>query len=205
MIDLYFWTTDNGYKARQMVEETGLDYVIKPVDLREGAQFDPAFMEISPGHKIPAIVDSDGPGGRRLTLCESGAILVYLAGKAGGALYPEDPALRPAVDQWFFFGTSTFTPLAQQFGLFFHRFGEDVPPAKAHYDTVLRDLFAVFDRRLADHEYFAGAYSIADISSYPDVHIHGAGGIGLRDYPNLARWHDAIEARPAVQRAWGGF
>ena len=205
MIDLYFWTTDNGYKARQMVEETGLDYAIKPVNLREQAQFDPDFMKISPGHKIPAIVDPDGPGGRRVTLCESGAILKYLAEKAGGALYPDDPALRPAVDQWFFFGTSTFTPLAQQFGLFFHRFGEEVPPAKAHYDTVLRDLLGIFDRHLADNEYFAGSYSIADISSYPDVHIHGANGIGLDDYPNLKRWHDAIEARPAVQRAWGDY
>ena len=205
MIELYFWTTDNGYKARQMVEETGLDYAIRPVDLAAKAQFDPEFMKISPGHKIPAIVDPDGPGGRRVTLCESGAILKYLAEKAGGALYPDDPALRPALDQWFFYGTSTFTPLAQQYGLFVHRFAEDVPPAREHYGTVLRDLFGVLDRQLADNEYFAGGYSIADISCYPDVHIHGANGIGLDDWPNLGRWHDAIEARPAVRRAWGGF
>ena len=205
MIDLYFWTTDNGYKARQMIEEVGLAYAVKPVNLRQGAQFDPEFMKISPGHKIPAIVDPQGPGGRRVTLCESGAILTYLARKAGGALYPEDPALRPALDQWLFFGAATFTPLAQQFGLFFHRFGQDVPPAKAHYDAVLRDLFAIFDRHLAENEYFAGAYSIADIASYPDVHIHGADGIGLQDYPHLQRWHDAIQARDAVQRAWGEF
>ena len=201
MIDLYFWTTDNGYKARQMIEETGLDYRIVPVNLREREQFDPEFMKISPGHKIPAIVDPDGPGGRKVTLFESGAILKYLAGKAGGALYPDDPA----VDRWFFFGTSTFTPLAQQYGLFFQRFGSDVPPAKAHYENVLRDLLGVFDRHLADNEYFAGDYSIADISSYPDVHIHGANGIGLDDWPNVKRWHDVIEARPAVQRAWGDY
>ena len=201
MIDLYFWTTDNGYKARQAVEETGLDYRVVPVNIREKEQFDPEFLKISPGHKIPAIVDPDGPGGRRVTLCESGAILKYVARKAGGALYPDDPA----VDQWFFYGTSTFTPLAQQYGLFFHRFGSDVPPAKAHYETVLRDLLSIFDRHLADNEYFAGDYSIADISSYPDVHIHGANGIGLDAWPNVKRWHDAVEARPAVQRAWGDY
>ena len=205
MIDLYFWTTDNGYKARQAIEETGLAYAIKPVNLREKAQFDPEFLKISPGHKIPAIVDTDGPGGRTVTLFESGAVLKYLAEKAGGGLYPDDPKLRPQVDQWFFFGTSTFTPLAQQFGHFTHRSPEKVPAAQAHYDGVLRDLLSIFDRHLADNEYFAGAYSIADISSYPDVHIHGVGDIGLGEYPNLKRWHDAIEARPAVQRAWGDF
>ena len=205
MIDLYFWTTDNGNKARQMVEETGLPYTVRPVNIREKEQFDPEFLKISPGHKIPAIVDDDGPGGRRVTLCESGAILKYLAEKAGGGLYPDDPALRPAVDQWFFYGTSTFTPLAQQYGLFFHRFGADVPPAKAHYEAQLRDMFSIFDRHLADNEYFAAGYSIADVASYPDTHIHGAQGIGLDAWPNLARWHDAVEARPAVRRAWGGY
>ena len=202
MIDLYFWTTDNGYKARQMVEETGFDYAIKPINLRKKEQFDPAFLKISPGHKIPAIVDPDGPGGQTITLCESGAILKYLAEKAGGGLYPEEPGLRARVDQWFFYGTSTFTPLAQQFNLFFYRFGSDVPPAKAHYDGVLRDLLSISDRHLAENAYFAGDYSIADISCYPDVHIHGVGHVGLDDYPNVKRWHDAIEARPAVQRAW---
>jgi len=205
MIDLYFWTTDNGYKARQMAEESGLDYAIKPINLRERAQFDPAFMKISPGHKIPAIVDPDGPGGYAVTLCESGAILKYLAEKSGLGLYSDDAKLRPQIDQWFFFGTSTFTPLAQQYGLFYHRFGSEVPPAKAHYDGVLRDLLSIYDKHLADNEYFAGAYSIADISSYPDVHIHGVQDVGLDEYPNLKRWHDAIESRPAVQRAWGDF
>lgn len=205
MIDLYFWTTDNGYKARQAIEESGLAYTIKPINLREKAQFDPEFMKISPSHKIPAIVDPDGPGGQTVTLFESGAVLKYLAEKAGGALYPDDPKVRPLVDQWFFFGTSTFTPLAQQFGHFTHRAPEKVPAAQAHYEAVLRDLMSICDRHLADNEYFAGAYSIADISSYPDIHIHGVQDIGLGDYPNLKRWHDAIEARPAVQRAWGDF
>ncbi len=202
MLDLYFWTTDNGRKALQVMEESGLPYRRKPVDLTKREQFQPEFLKISPGHKIPALVDDDGPGGARISLCESGAILKYGAEKAGGALYPAEPLRRAKVDQWFFYGTSTFTPLAQQYGLFMHRFGQDVPPAKAHYEAQVRDMFGIFDRHLAGTAYMAGDYSIADIWIYPDVHIHGKLGMGLGDYPNLSRWHDAIAARPAVQRAW---
>jgi len=204
MIELYFWTTDNGRKALQAAEESGLPYQRKPVDLTKKEQFNPDFMKISPGHKIPALVDDSGPGGHRISLCESGAILKYLAEKAGGALYPSDPVTRAKVDQWFFYGTSTFTPHAQQYGLFMHRFGEDVPPAKKHYEAQVRDMFGIFDKHLAGNAYMGGErYSIADISIYPDVHIHGKQGMGLGDYPNLARWHDAVAARPAVQKAWG--
>jgi GST-like protein len=202
MIELYFWTTDNGRKGLQVMEESGLPYIRKPVDLTKREQFQPEFLKISPGHKIPALVDDDGPGGARISLCESGAILKYVAEKAGGALYPAAPVARAKVDQWFFYGTSTFTPLAQQYGLFMHRFGQDVPPAKAHYEAQLRDMFGILDKHLAGTAYLGGEYSIADISCYPDVHIHGKVGIGLGDWPNLNRWHDAVAARPAVQRAW---
>lgn len=202
MIELYFWTTDNGYKSLIAMEESGLPHHKRPVNLQKREQFQPEFLKISPGHKIPALTDDEGPGGQRISLCESGAILKYLAEKAGGALYPADPLKRLLVEQWFFYGTSTFTPLAQQYGLFMHRFGEDVPPAKKHYDAVMRDLFSVLDRRLGESEYLGGAYSIADISCYADVDIHGERGIGLGDYRNLKRWHDAIAARPAVQRAF---
>jgi GST-like protein len=205
MIDLYTWTTDNGFKARQAAEESGLEYTLKPVNLREKAQFDPEYLKISPGHKIPALVDDDGPGGERVTLCESGAILKYLGEKSGTGLYPTDPIARLKVDQWLFFGSATFTTLAQQFGLFWGRFEEDVPAAKKHYDGVLRDMFATLDRHLGDNEYMAGDYTVADISMYPDTHVHGAGNIGLDAYPNLSRWHDAIAARPAVVRAWEPF
>jgi GSH-dependent disulfide-bond oxidoreductase len=202
MIEVYFWLTDNGYKSLIAIEESGLPHKKHPVNLQKREQFSPEFLKISPGHKIPALVDDDGPGGQRITLCESGAILKYLAEKAG-KLYPSDPAKRARVDQWFFYGTSTFTPLAQQYGLFMHRFGEDVPPAKKHYDGVLRDMFQMFDRHLAANDYMAGSeYTIADISCYPDVHVHGKEGIGLDAYPNLNRWHDRIAARPAVQRAY---
>ncbi len=205
MLDLYFWTTDNGYKARQMVEETGLDHTIKPVHLREREQFAPEFLKISPGHKIPAIIDHDGPGGATVTLCESGAILKYLADKAAPALNPDDPILRLKVDQWFFWGTSTFTPLAQQFGHFTLRSPEKVPPAQKHYEATLRDMLATLDRHLAENDYLAGGYSIADISCYPDVRLHGINDIGLGEFPNVQRWHDAIAARPAVERAWGPY
>jgi GST-like protein len=202
MIDIYYWLTDNGRKALQMIEETGLPHRLIPVNLTKKEQFSPEFLAISPGHKIPALVDDDGPGGIRVALCESGAILKYLAEKAGGALYPAAPALRAVVDQWFFYGTATFTPHAQQYGLFTQRFPEDVPPAKRHYLEQLRDMFGILDRHLADSAYMAATYSIADIACYPDVRIHGKLGLGLAEWPNLERWHDAIAARPAVQRAW---
>ncbi|MBT7955052.1 MAG: glutathione S-transferase family protein [Rhodospirillaceae bacterium] len=205
MIDLYAWTTDNGFKARQMMEESGLEYTLKPVNIPKQEQFEPNFLKISPGHKIPAIIDHDGPGGNTISLCESGAILKYVAVKAGNGLYPADPLERIKVDQWLFYGSATYTTLAQQFGYFWVRAPEPIEEAKAYYDGVLRDMMSTLDRHLADNEYMAGDYSIADISMYPDTHIHGVERIGLDEYPNLKRWHDVIEARPAVQRAWGPF
>jgi len=203
MIELYTWNTDNGHKARQGMEESGLPFKLRPVNLQKREQFNPDFMKISPGHKIPALVDDEGAGGARITLCESGAILKYLGEKSGGSLYPSAPALRAKVDQWLFYGSATFTTHAQQYGLFMHRFGEDVPPAKKHYEAQVRDMFGIFDKHLANNQYMAGdTYTVADISIYPDVHIHGKRGMGLKEFPNLERWHDTIAARPAVQRAW---
>jgi len=206
MIELYTWMTDNGYKARQMAEESGLAYELKPVNLQKKEQFSPEHLKISPGHKILALIDTDGPGGQRITLCESGAILKYLGEKANNGMYPENPVERVKVDQWLFYGSSTFTTLAQQYGLFTHRFPEDVPVVKKHYESILRDMFDTFDRHLADSTYMAGDnYTVADVSCYPDVHVHGAQGIGLDNWPNLKRWHDTIEARPAVKKAWTPF
>ena len=205
MFELHTWMTDNGYKARQMAEESGLEYELKPVNIREKEQFAPEFLKISPGHKIPAIIDHDGPGGATVTLCESGAILKYLATKAGNGLYPSEPVAQAKVDQWLFYGSAQLTTLAQQYGLFWHRLGEEVPRAKEHYEGVLRDMLGMYDKHLANNEYVAGAYSVADISCYPDIHIHGVTDIGLDEYPNVRRWHDAIEARPAVTKAWVPF
>lgn len=205
MIDLYFWTTDNGYKARHGVEESGLAHRIRPINIRAKEQFAPDYLKISPGHKIPALADDDGPGGARITLCESGAILKYVAEKSGNGLYPDDPLARIRVDQWLFYGSATFTTLAQQYGLWWRRSPDDVPAAKKYYDTVLRDMLATLDRHLGEQEYLAGGYSVADISVFSDVHTHGLDDIGLEGYPNVKRWHDAIAARPAMQRAWGPY
>ncbi len=201
MIDCYTWMTDNGYKPRIMLEETELPHKIVPVNLREKEQMAPEFMKISPGHKIPAIVDHDGPSGARVSLCESGAILKYLAEKSG-RFYPADPLARARVDQWLFYGSATFTTLAQQFGHWTIRSAVKAPVAQQHYEANLRDMLSILDRHLANNEYFGGEYSIADMSMYSDVHLHGVNDIGLQQFPSVKRWHDAIQARPAVQRAW---
>lgn len=205
MFELHTWMTDNGYKARHMAEESGLDYELHPVNIREKEQFKPEFLKISPGHKIPAIIDHDGPGGETITLCESGAILKYLGQKADNGLYPSDPVKQVEADQWLFYGSAQFTTLAQQYGLFWIRLGEEVPRAKEHYEGVMRDMLGMYDQRLAAREYVIGDYSVADIACYADTHIHGVNDIGLDDFPNVKRWHDAIEARPAVQKAWTPF
>ena len=142
---------------------------------------------------------------RSVCLCETGAILKYLGEKAGNGLYPTQPLARLKVDQWLFYGSATFTTLAQQFGHFVVRWDQDVPAAKTWYTGILKDMLGTLDRHLATTEYMAGAYSVADISMYPDVHLHGVNDIGLGGYPNLRRWHDAIAARPAGQRAWGPY
>ncbi|HET9149456.1 MAG TPA: glutathione S-transferase family protein [Alphaproteobacteria bacterium] len=205
MIDLYLWTTDNGYKARHAMEESGLPHTLKPLNFRKREQFAPEFLKISPGHKIPAIVDPDGPGGARVALFESGAVLKYLGTKAANGLYPTDALRRIEVDKWLFWGSASFTTLAQQFGFFWHRSPEDVPFAKKHYASVLRDLLGMLNGHLANREYVADGYTVADIAIYADVHRHGVPDIGLDEYPNVRRWHDAIAARPATQRAWEPF
>lgn len=204
MIDLYFWTTDNGYKARHMMEESGLDYTIKPVDITKKEQFNSDYLKISPHHKIPAIVDHDGPGGQTISLCESGAILKYVASKTPEPLYPSDPLIQLKVDQWLFFGSAQFTTLSQQYGFFMIRSPEDIPPGKKHYDGIMHDMFGCLNNHLENNEYMAGDFSIADISMFSDAHIYGdPKWIGFSKYPHLKRWHDSIENRPAVKRAWG--
>ena len=202
MIDLYMWTTDNGYKARIAMEECGLDHKVHAVELSKKQQMTPEFIKISPGHKIPAIIDNDGPGGARVSLCESGAILKY-AGEKSGKHYPADPVARIAVDQWLFYASATFTPHTQALTLFLFRLGEDVPPAKKHFLAQYREHFEIFDKRLGEVEYVAGDFSIADMATYPDVHQYERIGVDLGEFPNLKRWHDAVTARPGVSRAYG--
>ena len=206
MIDLYFWTTDNGYKARHMMEESGLNYTIKPINLKEQEQFDPEFLKISPHHKIPAIVDHDGPNGETITLFESGAILKYVGSKMINRLYPDDVVSQVNVDQWLFFGSAQFTTIAQQFGFFMVRSAIHIPQAKRHYEELMKDMFNCLDLELLNREYIAGDYSIADISMYSDVRVYGVDKfIGLGAYPNLKRWFSSISQRPAVHKAWGPY
>ena len=206
MIDLYFWTTDNGYKARHMMEESGLNYTIKPINLKEQEQFDPDFLKISPHHKIPAIVDHDGPNGETITLFESGAILKYVGSKMINRLYPDDVVSQVSVDQWLFFGSAQFTTIAQQFGFFMVRSAIDIPQAKRHYKELMKDMFTCLDLELLNREYIAGDYSIADISMYSDVRVYGVDKfIDLGAYPNLKRWFLSISQRPAVHKAWGPY
>jgi GST-like protein len=206
MIDLYFWTTDNGYKARHMMEESNLNYNIKQVDISKKEQFSEEFLKISPNHKIPAIVDHDGPGGTTISICESGAILKYVGAKMVKPLYPSEAIAQIKVDQWLFFGSAQFTTLSQQYGFFMVRSPDDIPLGKKHYDGIMRDMFSCLNIQLENNEYIAGEFSVADISIFADTRVYGVDKwIGLRDYPNLKRWHDAINRRPAVKRAWGSY
>src|SRR5262245_4345530 len=155
------------------------------------------FMKISPGHKIPAIVDHGGPRGVTVTVFESGAILKYLAEKSH-KFYPSDADARANVDQWLFYGSATFTTLSRQFGHWTIRSQVKAPTAQQFYEANLCDMLDILDHHLALNEYFCGAYSIADMSMYSDVHLHGVNDIGLEDYSNLERWHDAIESSSAA-------
>jgi GST-like protein len=202
VIELYFWTTSNGYKVRLMIEEVGVPYNLHPIDIQKNEQRSPEYLAISPGHKIPALIDPDGPDGRKVSLFESGPIIQYLANKSNSPLYPDDPIQRLLVDQWFFFGAASFAPISQQLVVFMHRFPEDVPPAKNHYRGLVRDIYATLDRRLATNEYLAGDYSLADIGNVTHAHQYEWLEIDLAEYPNLARWHDTIWARPAIERAY---
>ena len=201
MIDLYTWTTPNGFKISIALEELGLPYKVVPVDIGRGAQFAPEFLRISPNNKIPAIVDHEGPGGRPLSLFESGAILLYLAEKTG-RLLPADPARRWAATEWLFFQMASVGPMLGQAGHFRNYAPEKIPYAIDRYTSEAKRLYGVLDRRLADHDYLADEYSVADIAVFPWLRKPEVHGIDLGDYPGVARWRDAIAARPAVERGF---
>ena len=202
MIDFYFWTTPNGYKVLMFLEETGIPYQIVPVNISKGEQFEPEFLRISPNNKMPAIVDNS-PAERDLpiSLFESGAILQYLAEKTGQFL-PKDKAGRAEVFQWLFWQMGGLGPMLGQ-NLHFGQYApEKIPYAIDRYVDETSRLFKVLDKRLADREFIADKYSIADIASYPWVFKHPYLQIELEDFPNLKRWFETIEQRPAVARAY---
>ncbi len=199
-IEVWTWATPNGHKVHIALEELALPYTVVPVDIGAGDQFKPEFLAITPNHRIPAIVDPDGPGGRRFTLFESGAILIYLAEKTG-RLLPSDPAERYTCLQWLMFQMGGVGPMFGQWNHFAVYAPEKLPYAIERYGNEVKRLHRVLEKRLAQSEYLAGdAYSIADIANFAWVRNPDRRGIDLAEYPSVRRWHDAIAARPAVQR-----
>jgi len=199
MIDLYFYPSPNGLKAAIALEECGLDYRTVFVDITRGEQFDPAFLAISPNNKIPALVDHDAPGGP-LELFESGAILMYVAEKAGRFL-PAGLHARYAVLKWLFWQVGGLGPMAGQAHHFRAFATEQVPYGIRRYTDECNRLYGVMNRALGRSGYLAGEYSIADMACWPWVVTWERQGQDLAGFPNVARWFDAVAARPAVQRA----
>ena len=202
MIDLYYWTTPNGHKITIFLEEAGLPYSIKPVNISTGEQFEPEFLKISPNNRIPAIVDNEPADGKGpLSVFESGAILQYLAEKTGKFL-PGDARGRSDVMQWLFWQMAGLGPMAGQNGHFNNYAPEKIPYAIDRYVKETERLYGVLDERLDGREFIASDYSIADMASYPWIVPHERHGQKLDDFPNLKRWFMAIGQRPAVQRAY---
>ena len=199
MLDVYSWKTSNGRKVTVMVEELGVPYTLHKIDIGAGDQFTDAYTAINPNQKIPAIVDSEGPGGRPYTVIESGAILMYLAEKHGRFL-PAGMAERYEVIQWLMFQMGGVGPMFGQAHHFRMAAKEEVPYGIERYTKETRRLWGVLNRRLQGREYLAGDYSIADIAVFPWTARYEWQGVSLDEFPNVARWYRAIEQRPAVAR-----
>ena len=202
MLDLYAWTTPNGFKALILVEELGLDHTLHWVDITKGEQKQPSYLAINPNNKIPAIVDRDGPGGTPITVFESGAIAVYLAEKTGKLLAPSGTERYVALE-WVFFNVGGPGPMLGQLGYFTRFAPEKVPHAIDRFTTEAHRLLAVLDRRLGEARYLAGdTFTIADIINFTWPRAARTFlGLDISGYTNLTRWLDELEARPAFQRA----
>ncbi|ACB54049.1 glutathione S-transferase [Crocosphaera subtropica ATCC 51142] len=202
MIDLYYWTTPNGHKITIFLEETQLDYKINLINIAKGEQFEPEFLKISPNNRIPAIVDhSPTDGGEPIRIFESGAILYYLAKKTQQFL-PTDIQGEMDVMQWLFWQMGGLGPMLGQNHHFSHYAPEKVPYAIDRYVKETERLYGVLDEQLKDREYIAQAYSIADMAVYPWIVPHQQQQQNLADFPNLKRWFESIQNRPAVQKAY---
>lgn len=200
MIEVYSWATPNGHKVHIMLEECGLAYRVHPVDIGAGEQFAPAFLAISPNNKIPAITDPDGPDGQPISLFESGAILLYLAGKTG-RLLPAGTAAKYEVLQWLMFQMGSVGPMLGQAHHFRIYAPEKLPYAIERYTNEARRLYGVLNKRLAHTTYVGGHdYSIADIAVFPWLRSWKNQGVEMADYPHLKGWFDEVARRPAVQR-----
>jgi glutathione S-transferase len=200
-IELYYWPTPNGWKISIMLEECRLPYVLKPVNIGKGEQFAPAFLKISPNNRMPAIVDPQGPGGKPISVFESGAILQYL-GRKTGKFYPADERKRVAVDEWLFWQMGGLGPMTGQANHFvnYAKGGNDY--ARERYLNEVHRLLGVMNKRLATHPFLAGAYSIADMACWGWVisasRMHDVG----KEFPHVKAWRDKIGARPAVDRGF---
>ncbi|WP_274424818.1 glutathione S-transferase family protein [Chelativorans sp. YIM 93263] len=199
LFELHYWPTPNGWKVTIMLEELGVPYEVHYVNIGRGQQFRPEFLKISPNNRMPAIIDPEGPGGEPISIFESGAILQYL-GRKFGRFYPSDERARVEVDQWLFWQVGGLGPMAGQAHHFRKYAPEEVPYAIERYTNECNRLYGVMNKRLADREFLAGEYSIADMASVGWVKSHEGQGQDLNDFPNLKRWFDTLMARPAVER-----
>lgn len=204
-IELYYWPTPNGWKISIMLEELGVPYIVSYVNIGKGEQFEPSFLKIAPNNRMPAIVDPQGPDakggwdGEPISIFESGAILQYL-GRKFGSFYPADERGRVEVDQWLFWQVGGLGPMAGQA----HHFRQYAPEKSAYgidrYTNEVNRLYGVMNKRLADREFLAGAYSIADMAAVGWIKPHKNQGQDLEDFPHLKRWFETMLARPAVAR-----
>ena len=200
MLEVYSWPTPNGHKVHIALEELGLEYKVTAVNIGAGDQFKPEFLKITPNHRIPAIVDSDGPGGKPFTLFESAAILIYLSEKTGGRLIPQDPIGRYKCLEWMMFQMGGVGPMFGQWNHFAAYAVQKIPYAIERYTNEVKRLHRVLDHRLAETRWLAGEeYSMADIITFPWIRLPETRHIDLADYPAVKRWHDEMAARPAVQ------
>ena len=200
-IELHYWPTPNGHKISIMLEECRLPYRIVPVNIAVGQQFAPDFLKIAPNNRMPAIVDPDGPGGRPISIFESGAILQYL-GRKTGKFYPAAERARVEVEQWLMWQMAGLGPMAGQANHFRHYAPEQLPYAINRYTNECNRLYGVMNTRLADRDFLAGAYSIADMACVGWIKPYARQGQDIAEFPHLKRWLETILARPAVKRAY---
>lgn len=201
-IDLYYWPTPNGWKISIALEEMGLPYNVIPVNISKGDQFKPEFLAFSPNNRMPAIIDPDGPDGKPISVFESGAILQYL-GRKTGQFYPADERGRVEVDQWLMWQMGGFGPMLGQNHHFSIYAPEKIPYAIERYIKETNRLYGVLNKRLADREFVAGAYSIADMAMVGWAKLWERQSQNIEDFPHVKRWLATLLARPAVERGLG--
>jgi len=199
-IELYYWPTPNGHKITIMLEECGLAYEIKPINIGRGDQFKPEFLAIAPNNRMPAIIDPQGPGGTPISIFESGAILQYL-GRKTGKFYPQQERARVEVEEWLYWQMANLGPNCGQAHHFRNYAQDKIAYAIDRYTNEVNRLYGVMDTRLKHRAFLAGDYSIADMASYPWVRPYKNQGQDIADFPNLEKWFQRMHDRPAVAKA----